>query len=74
MRRVLHDWDLDEKKMLLAKAYAALPKGGALIIYESLIDVRVGLWRYDKAFQAKWERCSDHNGQAHGQSCPAALA
>jgi O-methyltransferase domain len=26
------------KKMLLAKAYAALPKGGALIIYESLID------------------------------------
>jgi hypothetical protein len=38
MGRVLHDWDLDEKKMLLAKAYAALPKGGALIIYESLID------------------------------------
>jgi len=38
MGRVLHDWDLDEKKMLLAKAYAALSKGGALIIYESLID------------------------------------
>jgi O-methyltransferase domain/Dimerisation domain len=38
MGRVLHDWDLEEKKSLLAKAYAALPRGGALIIYESLID------------------------------------
>jgi hypothetical protein len=38
MGRVLHDWDLEEKKRLLAKAYAALPRGGALIIYESLID------------------------------------
>ena len=38
MGRILHDWDLEEKKMLLAKAYSALPKGGALIIYESLID------------------------------------
>jgi hypothetical protein len=38
MGRILHDWDLAEKKMLLAKAYAALPEGGALIIYESLID------------------------------------
>ena len=38
MGRVLHDWDLEEKKSLLAKAYAALPKGGGLIVYESLID------------------------------------
>jgi hypothetical protein len=38
MGRVLHDWNLEEKKRLLAKAYAALPTGGALIIYESLID------------------------------------
>jgi hypothetical protein len=38
MGRVLHDWDLEEKKLLLAKAFAALPKGGALIVYESLID------------------------------------
>jgi hypothetical protein len=36
--RVLHDWNLEEKKLLLAKAYAALPTGGALIVYESLID------------------------------------
>ena len=34
----MHDWDLEEKKMLLAKAYEALPEGGALIVYESIID------------------------------------
>lgn len=38
MGRILHDWDLEEKKVLLAKAHAALPTGGALIIYESIID------------------------------------
>ena len=38
MGRVLHNWDLATKKMLLAKAYAALPGGGALIVYERLID------------------------------------
>jgi hypothetical protein len=38
MGRVLHNWDLSTKKMLLGKAYAALPRGGALIIYERLID------------------------------------
>ena len=38
MGRILHDWNLEEKKMLLAKAYAALPNSGALIIYEWIID------------------------------------
>jgi hypothetical protein len=38
MGRVLHNWDLATKKMLLAKAYEALPSGGALIVYERLID------------------------------------
>ncbi|MEZ0224733.1 MAG: methyltransferase [Alphaproteobacteria bacterium] len=38
MGHILHDWDLAEKKMLLKKAYDALPKGGALIVYEALID------------------------------------
>lgn len=38
MGHILHDWDLKEKRMLLKKAYDALPKGGALIIHESLID------------------------------------
>ena len=38
MGHILHDWNLDEKRHLLAKAYAALPKGGALIVYEALID------------------------------------
>src|SRR5262249_13164686 len=38
MGHILHDWNLDEKKMLLAKAHATLPPGGSLIVYESLID------------------------------------
>jgi O-methyltransferase domain/Dimerisation domain len=36
--RVLHNWDLTTKKMLLKKAYDALPPAGALIVYERLID------------------------------------
>jgi len=36
--RVLHNWDLVTKKMLLKKAHEALPAGGALIVYERLID------------------------------------
>ncbi|MBL9211025.1 MAG: hypothetical protein JNL92_11195 [Opitutaceae bacterium] len=38
MGHILHDWNLAEKKMLLAKAHAALPKGGAVVIYDSVID------------------------------------
>ena len=38
MGHILHDWNLEEKKQLIAKAYEALPPGGALIIFESLID------------------------------------
>jgi len=38
MGRVLHNWDLATKKMLLRKTYQALPTGGALIVYERLID------------------------------------
>jgi hypothetical protein len=38
MGRVLHNWDLATKRMLLQKAHAALPSGGALIVYERLID------------------------------------
>ena len=38
MGHILHDWNLDEKKMLLRKAYDALPAKGALIVYEALID------------------------------------
>lgn len=35
---ILHDWDLPTKRMLISKAYAALPPGGFLIVYEMLID------------------------------------
>jgi hypothetical protein len=38
MGHILHDWNLEEKKMLIRKAYEALPSGGALIVYESIID------------------------------------
>ena len=38
MGHILHDWDLETKKMLIRKAYEALPTGGALVVYESIID------------------------------------
>jgi hypothetical protein len=36
--RVLHNWNLATKKMLLRKAWQALPKGGSVIVYDMLID------------------------------------
>ncbi|HEX8873235.1 MAG TPA: methyltransferase [Nitrosospira sp.] len=38
MGHILHDWDLPTKKMLIRKAFNAIPAGGALVIYESIID------------------------------------
>jgi hypothetical protein len=38
MGHILHDWNIEEKKHLIARAYEALPAGGALLVYESLID------------------------------------
>jgi len=38
MGHILHDWNLQEKKMLIRKAYDAVRPGGALIVYESIID------------------------------------
>jgi hypothetical protein len=38
MGHILHDWDGDEKRLLLKKVYEALPDGGALIVYEAIID------------------------------------
>jgi precorrin-6B methylase 2 len=38
MGHILHDWDLPTKKMLIGKAFEAVPKGGALIVYEAIID------------------------------------
>jgi O-methyltransferase domain/Dimerisation domain len=38
MGMILHDWNLEVKRTLLKKAYDALSKGGALIVYEHLID------------------------------------
>jgi precorrin-6B methylase 2 len=38
MGHILHDWGMEDKRMLLKKAYEALPSGGAMIVYEALID------------------------------------
>ncbi len=38
MGHILHDWSLQEKLTLLRNAYHALPDGGALIIYDAIID------------------------------------
>ena len=35
---ILHDWDLEKKKLLIRKAYEALPAGGVLIAIENVID------------------------------------
>jgi hypothetical protein len=38
MARILHDWNLDKKKILIRKAYDALPPGGAFVAIEAIID------------------------------------
>ena len=38
MGHILHDWDLEEKRLLIRRAYEALPEGGAFVVYDALID------------------------------------
>src|SRR5215471_15971641 len=38
MGHILHDWNLPTKRMLMGKAYDALPAGGALVVFEAIID------------------------------------
>jgi predicted O-methyltransferase YrrM len=38
MGNILHDWNEEGKRALIAKAYAALPAGGAFIAIENVID------------------------------------
>ncbi len=38
MSLILHDWNEDNKKFLIKKAYDALPAGGALVAIENIID------------------------------------
>jgi len=38
MGHILHDWDLSTKRMLIDKAFDALPEDGALVVYDSIID------------------------------------
>jgi precorrin-6B methylase 2 len=38
MGNILHDWDEDQKRLLLEKAYAGLSSGGVLVAIENVID------------------------------------
>ena len=38
MGNVMHDWSVADKKVLMKKAYDALPEGGSLVVIESIID------------------------------------
>jgi hypothetical protein len=38
MGHILHDWSLEQKRTLVAHAHAALPTGGALIFFDTVID------------------------------------
>ena len=38
MGHILHDWELEVKQQLLDRAYDVLPVGGALIVYDMMID------------------------------------
>ena len=38
MGMILHDWNLENKMMLIRKAYEALPAGGAFVVVENIID------------------------------------
>lgn len=38
MGNILHDWGKADKKMLIRKAFDALPAGGSLVIIENIID------------------------------------
>ena len=38
MGHILHDWDLPTKRMLIRKAFDAVPAGGAFVVYEAIID------------------------------------
>ncbi len=38
MGNILHDWGSSDKKMLISKAYDALPEGGSFVVIENIID------------------------------------
>jgi SAM-dependent methyltransferase len=38
MGHILHDWGMGQKRLLVAKAYDALPPGGAFIVHDAMID------------------------------------
>ncbi len=66
MGHILHDRDLDQKKMLLGKAYEALPEGGALIVFEPrngswITKVRASSWRTWQNTKMSHHHRGDHD-------------
>ena len=76
MGMILHDWNLENKKMLIAKAYRALPEGGAFVAIENIIENYVGMqhgWTvpdhgiYDEAgAERHWKRLTTFFGETLG--------
>jgi SAM-dependent methyltransferase len=38
MGHVLHNWDCEDRRLLVKKAFAALRPGGALLVYDAMLD------------------------------------
>jgi len=38
MGSILHDWNLEKKKILIKKAFDAIPENGAFVVLENVID------------------------------------
>jgi hypothetical protein len=38
MGHILHDWDVNQKKLLIRKVFDALNPGGAFVVFEAIID------------------------------------
>jgi SAM-dependent methyltransferase len=38
MGHILHDWNLEQKLLLVRRAYEALPPGGAYVVHDAIID------------------------------------
>src|SRR5262245_41246306 len=38
MGHILHDWGMEQKRTLIRRAHEALPSGGALVVYDAIID------------------------------------
>jgi hypothetical protein len=70
MGHILHDWDLDEKRLLLRKAYDALPEAGALIVYDAIIRRRAAQQRIRSADEPQHAHRDTRRVRLHGRRLP----